>query len=134
MWLGPNLAFVITIFGLLAIYCEFLRPGRIYPGLLGAAAMLWGAYSLWRLAPTPSGLAWLAAAVVLFLAEAWWNTRYLAGSAATAALIFGSLKLIADPRHVELYLVLPLGVVFGAVTIWLSAAAKRARQNKRVDL
>jgi membrane-bound ClpP family serine protease len=134
MWLGPNLAFVVTVFGLLAIYYEFLRPGQIYPGVLGAAAALWGAYSLWRLAPTPNALAWLAAAAVLFLAEAWWNTRYLAGLAGTAALIFGSLKLIAGPGHVQLYLALPLGLVFGAVTIWLSAAAKRARQNKQADL
>ena len=134
MWLGPNVAFVVTIFGLLAVYWELLRPGRIYPGMLGAAGMLVGAYALWRLSPTPFGLKLLAAAGALFLVEACWNTRTLAGLAATAALILGSWKLFAGPRHVVLYLVLPLGLVFGAATIWLSAAAKRARQNKRADL
>ena len=134
MQLGPNVAFVLTILGLLAIYYEFLRPGRIYPGTLGAASMMVGGYSLWRLSPTPVGLKWLAAAGVLFIAEACWNTRYLAGLAATAALVLGTSRLFAGTRHVVFYLALPVGLVFGAVTIWLTAAAKRARQNKRLDL
>jgi membrane-bound ClpP family serine protease len=131
---GPNVSFVLVIFGLLAIYWEFLRPGRIYPGTLGAATTLLGAYFLWRLSPTASGLKLLAAAVIFFVAEACWNTRCLAGMAATAALILGSSKLLAGPRHIALYLAVPLGLVFGAVTIWLSAAAKRATRNKRADL
>jgi membrane-bound ClpP family serine protease len=134
MWPGANVAFVLTIFGLLAIYWEFLRPGRIYPGTLGAAAVLLGAYSLWRLSPTPFGLKLLAAAAVLFIAGACWNTRYLAEVAATAALILGSLKLLGEPRHIVPYLIFPLGLAFGTVTIWLNTGAKRARQNKRVDL
>jgi membrane-bound serine protease (ClpP class) len=134
MGLGPNVSFVLIIFGLLAIYWELLRPGRIYPGMLGAAATLLGAYYLWRLSPTASGLKLLAAAAILFVAEACWNTRCLAGMAATAALILGSSKLFAGPRHIALYLAIPLGLAFGAVTVWLSAAAKRASRNKRADL
>ena len=129
MNIGPNVAFVLIIFGLLAIYWEFLRPGRIYPGMLGAASLLWGVWSLWRLSPTSVGLTWLAAAAVLFLAEVCWNTRYLAGLGATAAIIMG-----AHTRHVALYLAVPLGLAFGGITIWLGAAAKRARFNKRSDL
>jgi membrane-bound serine protease (ClpP class) len=134
MWPGANVAFVLTIFGLLAIYWEFVRPGQIYPGTLGVAGALLGAYSLWRLFPTPSGLKLLAAAGVLFIAEACWNTRYLAGLAATAALILGSFKLFTGPRHIAPYLAFPLGLAFGMVTVWLSAGAKRARLNKRIDL
>jgi membrane-bound serine protease (ClpP class) len=134
MSIGPNVALVLTILGLLAIYWEFLRPGRIYPGTLGAASLLWGAWSLWQLSPTPAGLQWLAAAAVLFLVESCWNTRYLAGVAATAALIVGASRLFTGPRQIVFYLALPLGLAFGAVTIWLAAAAKRARRNKRSDL
>jgi len=129
MHIGPNVAFVLIIFGLLAIYCEFLRPGRIFPGMLGAAGLLWGVWALWRLSPTSAGWAWLAAAAVFFLVESCWNTRYLAGLGASAALILGAYR-----HHVALYLAVPLGLAFGGVTIWLSAAAKRARRNKRLDL
>ena len=129
MNIGPNVAFVLIIFGLLAIYWEFLRPGRIYPGMLGAASTLWGLWSLWRLSPTSVGLTCLAAAAVLFLVEVCWNTRYLAGLGATAAVIMG-----AYTHHVALYLAVPLGLAFGGITIWLAAAAKRARLNKRSDL
>ncbi len=129
MNIGPNVAFVLAIFGLLAIYWEFLRPGRIYPGMLGAASLLWGVWSLWRISPASAGLLWLGAAAVLFLLESCWNTRYLAGLGGTGALIIG-----AYTHHVGLYLAIPFGLAFGGVTIWLAAAAKRARRNKRVDL
>lgn len=129
MALGPNVASVLTVFGLLAIYWELIRPGRIYPGTIGAAAVLAGGYFLWRLGPTAYGLKLLAAAGIFFVVEACWSTRLLAGVAGTAALILGSGEL-----HIAAYLALPLGMAFGAVTIWLSAGAKRARRNKRVDL
>ncbi|HEY3458375.1 MAG TPA: hypothetical protein VGK64_27590 [Bryobacteraceae bacterium] len=121
MHIGPNVAFVVAILGILAIYWEFLRPGRVYPGMLGAASLVLGAWSL--------GLMWLAAAAVFFLVESCWNTRYLAGLGGTAAVILGAYR-----HHVALYLAVPLGLAFGGVTIWLAAAAKRARRNKRVDL
>jgi membrane-bound ClpP family serine protease len=131
---GPNVAFVLTVLGLLAIYWEFIRPGRIYPVTVGAAAVLVGAYLLWRLGPTAYGLKLLAAAGIFFIVEGCWNTGFLAGIAATAALGLGSWKLFAGPQHVAAYLAFPLGLAFGAATIWLSAGAKRARRNKRVDL
>ena len=134
MNIGPNVAFVLAIFGLLAIYWEFLRPGRIYPGMLGAASLLWGLWALWRLSPTSVGLQWLAVAAVLFLVESCGNTRYLAGLGATAALILGAYRLLTDPRHVVLYVAVPLGLAFAGITVGLAAAAKRARRNKRVDL
>ena len=134
MGLGPNVAFALTVFGLLAIDWEFIRPGRIYPGALGAGAVLVGAYFLWHLGPTSYGLKLLAAAGVLFIVEACWNTGGLAGITATAALALGSWKLFASPRHIAAYLAFPLCLAFGTVTIWLSAGAKRARRNKRADL
>jgi membrane-bound serine protease (ClpP class) len=134
MALGPNVAFVVTILGLFAVYWELIQPGRIYPGTLGAAAILTGGYFLWRLGPTANGLKLLAAAGVLFIVEACWSTRGLAGLAATAALALGFWELFAGPRHIAAYLAIPLCLAFGAVTIWLSAGAKRARRNKRADL
>lgn len=134
MGLGPNIAFVLTVLGLLAIYWELIRPGRIYPGTLGAAGMLVGAYFLWRLGPTAYGLKLLAAAGIFFVVEGCWNTGFLAGIAATATLAIGSWKLFAGPRHIAAYAAFPLSLAFGTATIWLSAGAKRARRNKRADL
>ena len=97
--------------------------------MLGAAGLLWGVWVLWRLSPSSAGWPWLAAAAVFFLVESCWNTHYLAGLGGTAAVIVGAYK-----HHVALYLAVPLGLAFGGITIWLAAAAKRARRNKRVDL
>jgi ABC-type phosphate transport system permease subunit len=84
---------------------------------------------LWRISPTSAGLKWLSAAAILFLLESRWNTRYVAGLGATAAVIVSGYT-----QHVALYLAVPFGLAFGGITIWLATAGKRARRNKRVDL
>jgi membrane-bound ClpP family serine protease len=134
MLIGTNAAFALVIFGLLAIYWELIRPGWIFPLLLGAAGTLTGAYFIWRNSPTASGLELLAAAAGLFIAEATFPTRGTAGALATDALAVGAWRLFGGPGRLTPYLTFPLCFVFGAITIWLSAGAKRARWNKAICL
>jgi membrane-bound serine protease (ClpP class) len=134
MRLGPNTAFCFLIFGLLGVYCEFIWPGRVLPGIAGAAAAVTGGYFLFRASPTALGLELLGLAVVLVLLDAFCATNFVAGIAATAALTFGFTRLIAASHGIRPILAVPWCVAFGTITMFLNSATRRARRNKRADL
>jgi membrane-bound ClpP family serine protease len=137
--LGPNTAFVLTIFGLLGIYGELLWPGYrlariVGPGVLGLGAALTGGYFLWLHSPSTFGLAFLGAAAALFAVNAIVSSSLVAGVAGTAALAIGFWKLFDDPPGINAAFVFPLCAILGAATMVLSHSAKKARRNKRVDI
>jgi len=132
--LGPNTSFVVAIFGICAIYIEFIRPGRIFPGVLGTAALVLGSYSLWRNSPSPLGLGLIGTATVLFMIEAFLPVYGIAGLIGTAVLAIGACKLFLQPPSIVRSIAISLSIIFGGVTTFLAHAAKRARRNKRSDL
>lgn len=102
--------------------------------MLGAAALIAGAYWLDRLSPQPLGLALIAASVVLFAVEAIWDSYFICGICAAAALGAGFRLLLEGPYRISLPLAIAVAAVLGAATIFLASAAKRARRNKRADV
>jgi|SRR5579875_2508593 len=134
MPVGPNTAFLLLILGMLAIYCEFIWPGRIVPGVLGSAAALAGAYFLFRHPLHLLGLIILAAGVVLLTTEALAGPYYIFGLLGTIALAAGFALLFPGPRRLTPALEIPVSACFGAVTTLLASLAKRARRNKRSDV
>jgi membrane-bound ClpP family serine protease len=129
--MGPNTAFCLVIFGLFAIEYEFIRPGSVLPGICGAGAAVTGGYFLWRAAPSAIGLEMLAGAAAFFVLDAFVNTYYIAGMAATIALAAGFVRLIEGARGIRPFLAVPWCVAFGVVTTGLNWAGRRARRNKR---
>ncbi|HEY3937117.1 MAG TPA: hypothetical protein VGL97_06785 [Bryobacteraceae bacterium] len=129
--MSPNTAFVLLISGIFAIYGELIRPGWIVPGLTGAALALAGGHSLWRNSPAWLGLELLAGAAALFAVEAFFDTYFLAGVLATVAAACGFCRLFQGHPGISPTLAIPLCLLFGIVTVFLSRGAKRARRNKR---
>jgi hypothetical protein len=76
----------------------------------------------------------LAAAVLLLLLDAFAETLNIAGLSATAAMALGFANLLAGPHSLQPVLTIPACLGFGAITMALNRAAKRARRNKRADL
>jgi membrane-bound ClpP family serine protease len=137
--IGPNTAFVLTIFGLLGIYGELVWPGYrvariIGPGVVGLGAVLTGGYFLWLRSPSTLGLEFLGAAAALFAVDAMVSSYFIVGIAGTAALAVGFWKLFDHPPGINAAFVFPLCAVLGAATMVLSYSAKQARRNKRVDI
>lgn len=134
MPVGPNAAFVLLIFGLFGIYAEFLRPGRVLPGLIGAAAAVTGSYFLFRSPLETSGLALLSLGACFLLAEACCGPYFLLGALGAIAVTAGFSLLLPGPRTLVPALAIPLSAFFGLASAFLAAAAKRARRNKWADL
>ena len=129
--MGPNTAFCLVIFGLLGVYCEFIWPGRVLPGICGAAAAATGGYHLWRAVPSALGLELLALAAACFLLDAFIHTYLIAGTVATVALTFGFLRLIPGEHGIRPFWAIPWCLAFGAITMFLNWSARRARRNKQ---
>lgn len=134
LWLAPSTAFVLAILGLFAIYCEFVWPGKVYPGVLGSIALIVGAYFLWLNSPTGIGLLLVGVAALLFLVETLWNTRFTAGTAGTILLSLGFCRLFTGPNRIVPELAIPVCIVFGAISVFLAYSVRRARQNKWSDV
>lgn len=131
---SPNVPFLLAIGGVLLIYVEFTRPGKVLPGLSGACLLVVNGYSLWRDSPTPRGLLLIAAATVLFLVETFVNTRFVASAGATVCLASGAILLFHPPSPIHPALAMTASAVFGATTGFLAYAARTARRNKWADL
>lgn len=65
----PNIAYLLVLGGLLGIAIEVFVPGFGLPGILGAVALVLGAYGLSALPTNWAGVALIALAVIFFLAD-----------------------------------------------------------------
>ena len=134
MLVGPNTAFALLVFGLFAIYSEFIWVGRVVPGIAGAAAAAAGSYFLFRLPLDAAGLVLLGLGVLLLVAEACCGPYLVFGTLGAVAVTAGFPLLLAAPHRLAPAVAVPVSAVFGLVSALLASAAKRARRNKWSDL
>lgn len=125
---------MLLIFGLLGIYSEFIWPGRIVPGTLGAGAAVAGSYFLFRPPLDPLGLVLLGLGALSLTAEACFGPYLVFGALGAMALTPGFALLLPAPHRLAPALVIPVSVVFALLSALLACAAKRARRNKWSDL
>lgn len=131
--MDPNLAVLILMGGALLIYLEFNHPGTIVPGTLGTLLVLLALFSLNLLPVRYTSLALIAGALVLIVLEAKFPSHGILALTGTAALILGTLTLVAGPipqMRVQLATAVSVGLAFGLITTLLVRLAWRARQNK----
>lgn len=129
--MSSNSAFCLVILGVLGIYCEFVWPGRVWQAVLGMAALVAGAHFLLQFGPAKVGLLLVGGAAVFFLVDAYVDTRFVLGLAATLGMTAGFLDLIPGDKTISAWLAAPLCVLLGVTTMALNWAARRARNNKR---
>jgi membrane-bound serine protease (ClpP class) len=131
--MDPNLAVLILLAGALLIYLEFNTPGTIIPGALGTLLVLLALFSLNLLPVRYTALALIVGALILMVLEAKFPSHGVLAIAGTAALILGTLTLVAGPipqMRVHPATAIATGVAFGSITTFLVRIAWRAQRNK----
>src|SRR5919106_3404962 len=65
----PNVAYMLLMLGAIGIFFEISTPGVILPGVIGSISVLLGLYAMQLLPVNYAGLALIALAIILFVAE-----------------------------------------------------------------
>src|SRR5205085_9258942 len=90
----PNVAFVLISLGTLGLTWEFINPGAVFPGVVGALFLLIGFLALGTLPINAAGLVFLALAFVLFIADVFMPTHGILTAGGIASLVIGGLMLV----------------------------------------
>lgn len=94
----PNIAYLLLMLGMLGIFFELSNPGAIYPGVIGAIAIILALYSLQTLPVNYAGLLLIVVAIALFIAETQVASFGLLSLGGVVSLFIGSLMLFRSPE------------------------------------
>jgi membrane-bound ClpP family serine protease len=130
----PDQALLLTLTGILGVYCELVWPGRVVPGVAGALMAAVGVRGFTHMELSCWGLVFTGLGLAFFLIEAFWRVNLLAGAAGAVSLSVGACVLVDGPGGVSRAVALPACLIFSGLTLFLCWVAKRARRNKWSDL
>jgi membrane-bound serine protease (ClpP class) len=128
---NPNLALILMMIGIYGLFFEFMNPGALVPGVVGAIALLVGMYALSTLPLTMAGGALLLLGVGLLVAEAFAPSFGVLGIGGAVAFILGA-ALLVDTDVPDFGLSLPLagglalsGLMFSALVLRVAVSTRR---------
>jgi membrane-bound serine protease (ClpP class) len=131
----PTVAYLLLLLGVLGIFFELSHPGTLFPGIVGALALLLSFFALQTLPVRAAGVALILLSLVLFLLEIKITSYGALAMGAIASLLFGSLMLFdgggGGPR-LSLGVILPTLLVVGGLCLFGVVMAARA-QRRRVS-
>lgn len=90
---NPNIAYILLLVGVYGLLFEFMSPGAVAPGIIGAIALLTALFALDLLPVNYAGLALILLGVGLMTAEAYNPSVGAFGIGGVAAFALGSLLL-----------------------------------------
>jgi membrane-bound serine protease (ClpP class) len=93
---NPTVAYLMILVGIYALIFEFMNPGLILPGVIGAIALLLALYALHLLPVNYAGLALILLGIAFMAAEAFLPAFGALGVGGLIAFVLGSIMLIDD--------------------------------------
>jgi membrane-bound serine protease (ClpP class) len=93
---NPTVAYLMVLVGIYALIFEFMNPGLILPGVVGAIALLLALYALHLLPVNYAGLALMLLGIAFMIAEAFLPAFGSLGIGGIIAFVLGSIMLIED--------------------------------------
>ena len=128
---NPSVALILLSLGAYGLLFEFMSPGAVLPGVVGAICLLLGLYGLQLLPINYSGLALIFFGLACMIAEAFLPSFGVIGFGGVVAFVIGALLLLDSEAP---GFGLPLGLVVGvgiAAALLVGATAQVALRTRR---
>jgi membrane-bound serine protease (ClpP class) len=90
----PSVALILMTIGIYGLVFEFMNPGFVAPGVIGAICLLLGLYALQLLPVNYAGLALIMLGLMLMVAEAFLPSFGIIGFGGIVAFVAGALMLV----------------------------------------
>ncbi|MCK6450115.1 MAG: nodulation protein NfeD [Alphaproteobacteria bacterium] len=119
---NPNVALILMMIGVYGLIFEFMNPGAVLPGTLGAVCLLVGLYALSALPVNLAGLALIGLGIALMVAEAFTPTFGGFALGGAAAIAIGATILVEDVPGFEVSWPVVGGVAAASLAFSLLAA------------
>jgi membrane-bound serine protease (ClpP class) len=91
---NPNVALILMLIGVYGLIFEFMNPGALIPGIIGAICLLLGLYALALLPVNYAGIGLVMLGIGLMVAEAFAPSFGALGVGGAAAFIIGAAIMI----------------------------------------
>jgi membrane-bound serine protease (ClpP class) len=135
---NPSVAYLLILVGIYALIFEFMNPGMILPGVVGAIALLLALYALHLLPVNYAGLALILLGIALMAAEAFVPAFGALGIGGLVAFVLGSMMLIDDETELPAFdipyaLIGGVAVASGAFLVLVLGMLVRSRRRAVVS-
>jgi len=123
----PNVAFILLMVGIYGLIFEFISPGAVAPGVVGAICLLIGLYALNLLPINYAGLALMLVGLVLLTIEAF-NPTVVIGLGGIVAFVLGALMLFrgeAPGYHLSWWVIGITAAVFAGFALVVLGSLRR---------
>jgi membrane-bound serine protease (ClpP class) len=128
----PSLVLILLMIGVYGLLFEFMNPGFVAPGVIGALSLLLALWGLQMLPVNYAGLALILLGIVFFVAEAFVPSYGALGIGGVAAFGFGALLLIDSELPgfgIPSSLIVGVTLVSAAFVIGVAGMAAKARRR-----
>jgi membrane-bound serine protease (ClpP class) len=127
---NPNVALILMMIGVYGLLFEFMNPGALFPGVIGAISLLVGLYALAVLPVNYAGLALVLVGIGLMTAEAFAPSFGVLGLGGAAAFLLGGMILV-DTEAPGFGVSPPLLVGLAAVSLAFTVVVLRLAVTSR---
>ncbi len=130
---NPNIAYILLMIGLAGLYFEFSHPGSIFPGVIGAIALILAFFARQTLPVNYAGILLIVLAIIFFIMEMKITSYGLLSVAGVVCLLLGSLMLFkGSTPDVKLswQVLLPTMIVISGFFVAVAGLVFRAQISK----
>jgi membrane-bound serine protease (ClpP class) len=120
---------------MMALYAEFNHPGAVVPGVIGGICILLALFAMHWLPIRFSAAALILLAFIFFALEAKFQSHGALGIGGIFCMVIGAMLLVDGPipeMRINWKTAVGVALPFGAITIFLTTIAMRARAAKVV--
>lgn len=131
---NPTVAYLLILVGVYALIFEFMNPGLVLPGVVGAIALLVALYALHLLPVNYAGLALMLLGIAFMVAEAFLPAFGSLGIGGIVAFVLGSIMLIEDTElpGLEIPYALIAGVTAASAAFLILMVGMLVKSRRRV--